>query len=140
VSDANRNLSALLHRISLPLPAGMELKRNLATFASMDDLRQLEPGTILQSPQFDSLQLPSGNYGEPGHLTGKTHHQVQLRLVTGEGVRGMYLGKSSILGGEQEVLLSENTRYAVKRVGQDPTTGKMFVEAVILPTVQGTLE
>lgn len=140
VSDVSRSLSGLLHRISLPLPAGMELKRNLSKFADKEALRSLQPGTIIQSPQFDSLQLPSGNYGEPGHLTGKTDHEVQLRLVTGEGVRGIYIGKSSILETEQELLLAENTRYAIKSVGDDPTTGKLVVEAIVLPTVQGTLE
>jgi ADP-ribosyltransferase exoenzyme len=65
---------------------------------------------------------------------------VQLRLVTGEGVRGIYIGKSSIMGSEEEVLLPENTRYAIHSVAVDPKTGKYIVEAVVLPTVEGKLE
>jgi hypothetical protein len=140
VSEFNRDLSAVLHRVSLPLPAGTELKRNLKRFADKDALRNLQPGTIIQSPQFDSLALPGGNYGEPGHWMGQTDHQVQLRLVTAEGVRGLYIGKSSIMSEEEEVLLPENTRYAIHSVSEESDSGRIIVEAVILPTVQGALE
>ncbi len=140
VQEFNRNLSVLLHRISLPLPAGLELKRNLRTFADKEGLRNLPPGTIIQSPQFDSLALPDGTYGEESHGGGESEHEVQLRLVTAEGVRGIYIGRSSEAVGEEEILLPENTRYAIHSVTEDPGTGKLIIEAMILPTVQGTLE
>ena len=97
-----RDLSNVLHRVSLPLPAGMELKRNLGWFPDKRQLLGLKPGTIIQSPQFDSLSLPSGVYGEKGNVSGKNNHEVQLRLVTGEGVRGIYIGKSSIMGAKRK--------------------------------------
>jgi hypothetical protein len=143
VNEFNRNLSAALHRVSLPLPAGMELKRNLRMFADRDvprKLRQLQPGTIIQSPQFESLALPDGTYGEPGHMMGQANHKVQLRLVTAEGVRGIFIGGKSVIAEEQELLLPENTRYAIHSVSEEPNTGKLIIEAVILPTVQGMLE
>ena len=140
VSEFNRDLSAVLHRVSLPLPAGTELKRNLKKFADKDALRNLPPGTIVQSPQFDSLAFRGGNYGEPGHWMGQSDHEVQLRLVTSEGVRGLYIGKSSMMSEEEEVLLPENTRYAIHSVRDEPDSGRIIVEAVILPTVQGALE
>jgi hypothetical protein len=71
---------------------------------------------------------------------GQSDHEVQLRLVTSEGVRGLYIGKSSIMSEEEEVLLPENTRYAIHSVSEEPDTGRIIVEAVILPTVQGALE
>jgi hypothetical protein len=140
VNEFNRNISSLLHRISLPLPAGVELKRNLRTFADKEGLRNLLPGTIIQSPQFESLALPGGTYGEPTHSFGERDHEVQFRLVTTEGVRGIYIARSTSHEEEEEVLLPENTRYAIHGVHDDPATGKLIVEAVILPTVAGTLE
>ncbi len=91
LDDNLRNLSRTLHELALPLPPGTELKRNLSDFENKERLLDLQPGDIIQSPQFESLALPDGKYGEPEHLSGKTSHAVQLRLVTGAGVRGLYI-------------------------------------------------
>lgn len=127
-----RRVSKTIHEVAQDIPPGTQLKRamNLSS-EGLKALKASQPGDIIQSPQFESAANPTGHYG--------TSSNVQLHLITAEGVKGIYIGKSLGLGGESELLMPENTRYAIRKVHVDKY-GQTIVEAVILPTVKGSLE
>lgn len=126
-----RSVSKTVHTASLDLAAGTQLKRNLSLPPDgIKGLLAAQKGDIIQSPQFESTANPNGSYG-----SGKN---VQLRLVTAPGVKGIYIGAKLGLGSENEMVMPENSRYAINRVYQEGS--KTIVEAVVLPTVRGTLE
>jgi len=131
ITSEIRSVSNSIHALVQELPPGTSLKRNLSLQgAGLAALQAAQPGDIIQSPQFESTADAAGHYG-----SGKN---VQLRLVTAPGAKGIYIGKSLGLGGESEMLMPENARYAIKRVYE--SGGKTIVEAIVLPTVKGSLE
>lgn len=131
ISEEIRRVSKAMHELAQELPAGTVLKRMMSLDgAGLKALQAAQPGDIIQSPQFESAANPTGHYGN-----GKN---VMLKLITAPGVRGIYVGKSLGLGGEDEMMMPENTRYAIHRVYKDGH--KTIVEAVVLPTTKGSLE
>lgn len=131
VTSQIREVSKTVHRLAKELPPGTILKRNMnLKGAGLSALLAAQAGDIIQSPQFESTANPTGGYGE-----GKN---VRFNLITAPGVKGIYVGKKLGLSGEDEMLLPENTRYAIHRIYKKGE--KTIVEAVILPTVRGFLE
>jgi hypothetical protein len=126
-----RSVSNSIHTLSQELPEGTRLKRNISLQgAGLQALMEAQPGDIIQSPQFESTANPSGGYGE-----GKN---VRLNLITAPGAKGVYVGSNVGLSGEREMIMAENSRYAIHRVYKQG--GTVIVEAVVLPTVKGSLE
>ena len=124
-------VSASIHRSALELPEGSQYARAVSISGSaLKQIKALQPGDVIQSPQFESVKQ-KGGYGE-----GKN---VELRLVAAAGVKGLWLDdKLSAHSGELEVMMPENARYAINRVYADGS--KTIIEAVIMPTVKGTLQ
>lgn len=124
-------VSASIHRSALELPEGSQYARAVSISGSaLKQIQALQPGDVIQSPQFESVKQ-KGGYGESKN--------VELRLVAASGVKGLWLDdKLSAHSGELEVMMPENARYAINRVYTQGS--KTIVEAVILPTVKGTLQ
>jgi len=132
IDEEIRSVSKSVSEVAIPLPAGTRLKRNMSLEGSgLKALLAAQAGDIIQSPQFESTANPTGHYGEGSK-------NVRLNLITAPGVRGIYVGKELGLKGENEMILPENTRYAIRRVYKKGS--KTIVEAVILPSILGQLE
>lgn len=131
VTPAIKQVSEAIHAGILPLPEGSQYARALSIKGgALDQIRALQAGDVIQSPQFDSIKQ-KGGYGE-----GKN---VEFRLVAAAGVKGLWVDdKLSAYKGELEVVMPENARYAVHRVYDKGD--KTIIEAIILPTVAGTLK
>lgn len=109
------------------LPEGTYLRRGISLSSALrDKLAKLPPGTILQSPHFESTAKQGAGFGG----------NVEVRIVTAPGVRGWWMGKNSNYPGEGEMILPANTRYAVASYKQQGPYGSIL-EVVALPSVAG---
>jgi hypothetical protein len=124
-------VSEAMHAGILPLPEGTQLRRMMSiSGGSLKQIQALQSGDIIQSPQFESTG-ESGGYG--------SGMSVEMRLVTTIGVKGLWIGDTlAAYSTEKEVVMPENARYAVNRVFTE--NGRTIIEALILPTVKGSLK
>lgn len=124
-------VSEAMHAAIIPLPEGTQLRRMMSIHGgALKQIQALQAGDVIQSPQFESTG-EAGGYG--------SGMNVEMRMVTAPGVKGIWIGDTiAAYKTEKEVVMPENARYAIHRVYSE--NGKTVVEAVILPTVKGTLK
>lgn len=131
INSTIQAVSEAIHKASLELPEGSQYARSISiSGGALKQIQALQPGDVIQSPQFESIKQ-KGGYGE-----GKN---VEMRLVAAAGAKAIWVDdKLSAHKGEMELVMAENARYAINRVYE--SSGKTIIEAVILPTVKGTLK
>jgi hypothetical protein len=131
INSTIQAVSEAIHKASLELPEGSQYARSISiSGGALKQIQALQPGDVIQSPQFESIKQ-KGGYGE-----GKN---VEMRLVAAAGAKAIWVDdKLSAHKGELELVMAENARYAINRVYE--SSGKTIIEAVILPTVKGTLK
>lgn len=109
-TSAEKAFSGLVKAMH-PLPKGLVLSRKISGTAGQQLATKFagEVGKVIQDPGIISTSL------SPGVWSGHTH----LKIIVGEGVHGLYVGKSSAghsissHPSEMELLLPPNTRFVV---------------------------
>jgi predicted DNA-binding WGR domain protein/ADP-ribose pyrophosphatase YjhB (NUDIX family) len=124
-------VSEAMHAGIIHLPEGTQLRRMMnISGGALKQIQGLQPGDVIQSPQFESTG-ESGGYG--------SGMSVEMRMVTTPGVKGLWIGDTiAMVKTEKEVVMPENSRYAINRVYTE--NGRTIIEALVLPTVKGTLK
>ncbi|CDH46952.1 ADP-ribosyltransferase [Candidatus Contendibacter odensensis] len=110
------------------LPEGMAFRRGLDISGdALKALQSLKPGTVIQSPQFESMARPGHGFGG----------NVDLRIMAGQGAKGLYVNSISAHPGEGELLGAYGQRYAIHNVKIN--NAKTIVEMILLPHVDAVL-
>lgn len=123
--DAKKAGNAIM-KAGLTIPEGSLLLRHISIQSSsvLSSLKQHE-GAVLIEPAIMSTSIKSSGVFD--------YRNVQLRIICGPNVKGIYVDDISSSSGEMEMLLPPNTRLLIQKVSNEGD--KTIVDCFALPTV-----
>ena len=124
-TPAQKAVATHFTKAAIPIPPGTYLSRGL----TLEDphLMMSAQGKVISEPGYSSTSLN----GE-GSFSGN----VQWRIATGEGTRGMSVHGMSSHGHENEVLLAPNQRFFIHKVIKKDDMYMVFATALPTPENQ----
>lgn len=114
------------------LPIGTQMTRRVFLTSAM--LKELNNSIncIIQEPGFSSASVLDSKKLDEEEIRG----DVEFRITSTQGAKGIFAGSFSALPKEGEMLLPPGSRFFIKSITLDNDTDRDVIECFLLPTVK----